>query len=762
MKRITLLVAALAAIILTGCGANKLPAALEDIAQSNLTYVSEFADVYASDGSRGKLGKTIYNDGIIYGVVYGGNEETYSESITVVKAEDFSAIGTIDVAGDFYKNKDGTRLISEEQEKDYFTFVYILGMSFDEDSLNVFIEWTARLNEGDEDSPDYEITKRYILRYDLSYKLAEIVNIPDDISTGGRYFSGMTSDADGNIYANAGKDIVIFDSDFNTLQDINVTTMWVDDFYTDAEGRMYISYCDQSWANHMVSVSPDSPKLGEDVPGLTEYTLNYAFSLTDKDFVYYWDSISFYSDNIASGKIEKQFDWLDINVDGNYAQVFAVIGDTIYGYSDNSAGVSQLFRAHAVQSSEMASKKEIRVASLTGNSVEFGSAVVEFNKSQDKYKVVVCDYYSWEKYGEDYNAAITDFNISLTGADAPDIVCLTDISAENLTRQGVLIDITPFIEKSGTINQEDYQEKVISAFTYDGKIVAIPRSFTISTLVVNTELLPDEGNKSWTLGDMIDFARSHPEAVLEPYLDRGSLLKEYGGAIAEEFIDSASRSCSFDSEEFKMLLEYMATLPEEYDWNNIDVSIGMGDQLANGKVLLFPCHFAEPVDIQLCNYYFGDKINYIGYPNKDAYKCTMLTSDSAYAITSSCKDKEGAWSFLEFYLSRDQGSYEYGFPSNKKELEKIYEEELKHSGQPNGDSLYELSGFTYDYHYCTKEELSQLDELIALSKVTDTDSELLKIISEEASGYFAGQKSVDEVAQIIQSRISLYINEKLG
>ena len=39
------------------------------------------------------------------------------------------------------------------------------------------------------------------------------------------------------------------------------------------------------------------------------------------------------------------------------------------------------------------------------------------------------------------------------------------------------------------------------------------------------------------------------------------------------------------------------------------------------------------------------------------------------------------------------------------------------------------------------------------------DTDLMKIITEEAAAYFAGQKSLDETADIIQNRASIYISE---
>lgn len=39
------------------------------------------------------------------------------------------------------------------------------------------------------------------------------------------------------------------------------------------------------------------------------------------------------------------------------------------------------------------------------------------------------------------------------------------------------------------------------------------------------------------------------------------------------------------------------------------------------------------------------------------------------------------------------------------------------------------------------------------------DSQIQNIIIEEAAAYFQGQKSVDEVVGIIQSRINIYVSE---
>ena len=61
----------------------------------------------------------------------------------------------------------------------------------------------------------------------------------------------------------------------------------------------------------------------------------------------------------------------------------------------------------------------------------------------------------------------------------------------------------------------------------------------------------------------------------------------------------------------------------------------------------------------------------------------------------------------------------------------------------------------------TKDKALELkDFVVKATSVYTWDEELNKIIDEETQGYFEGQKNVEEVANIIQSRLRIYINEK--
>jgi len=64
--------------------------------------------------------------------------------------------------------------------------------------------------------------------------------------------------------------------------------------------------------------------------------------------------------------------------------------------------------------------------------------------------------------------------------------------------------------------------------------------------------------------------------------------------------------------------------------------------------------------------------------------------------------------------------------------------------------------------YClTEDQVQQIRELIlTTTKVADYNQEILDIVKEQAAPFFAGQKTAEEVAKLVQSKANLYVNEQ--
>lgn len=74
--------------------------------------------------------------------------------------------------------------------------------------------------------------------------------------------------------------------------------------------------------------------------------------------------------------------------------------------------------------------------------------------------------------------------------------------------------------------------------------------------------------------------------------------------------------------------------------------------------------------------------------------------------------------------------------------------------------LGEVKVFGVDLYPAKEEEVIAIRGLIeSIDRMERFDETVLSIISEEAGAYFNGQKSVDEVVAVIQSRANIYMNE---
>ena len=61
----------------------------------------------------------------------------------------------------------------------------------------------------------------------------------------------------------------------------------------------------------------------------------------------------------------------------------------------------------------------------------------------------------------------------------------------------------------------------------------------------------------------------------------------------------------------------------------------------------------------------------------------------------------------------------------------------------------------------TQEDVDQVKDLVENTTAVygAASEEVTNIINEEAAAYFSGQKSAEEVAKIIQSRMQVYLSE---
>jgi ABC-type glycerol-3-phosphate transport system substrate-binding protein len=206
---------------------------------------------------------------------------------------------------------------------------------------------------------------------------------------------------------------------------------------------------------------------------------------------------------------------------------------------------------------------------------------------------------------------------------------------------------------------------------------------------------------------------------------------------------------------------------EEMNWNEMDST----DSLIKEGKQLFIESSLSPEDMRMNKILFGGDIVYKGYPNADK-KGNLLSFDDMTAMSSQCEDKDAAWKFIRTLFTEEYegGKYldDWGFPVredvyqafvDRKTCTEEYTDKYGNNIKPL-DGEYGYGEAVVDNKPYSQEEMDNYRTLVdSANGVRSYDMKIRDIVEEEALSYFSGDKSVDEVASIIQNRVSTYVNE---
>lgn len=484
-------------------------------------------------------------------------------------------------------------------------------------------------------------------------------------------------------------------------------------------------------------------------------------SVLDEKNLLVTEGSSVYKYNLDTKEKEEFFSWMDCNISSSSVSSYGVLSDgRIAAYLQNwnsNGNQTEIALIKEVDASEVADTVNLTLACMwTGSDVE--EKVIAFNKSQDKYHITMKSYGDG---AEEYEDAVNSFNTAVTSDSNIDLVLFNDYSqAINFASKGLNVDLYGLLDKDTELSRDDFLPNVLTACEYDGKLAILPQTFTLQTVIGKAD---DVGTTpGWTVSDMKALIASKPEGTqLFWGMDRTSALTALMSLGYNDFINWEDASCNFDSQEFIDVLDFANMFPEEFEYRD-----DMEDStvlLSQGKQLLDTYYLSDFEQVQMYRAIFGGPTTFIGYPTSEG-NGAMLSLNNIIGISNSCKDVDGAWQFLRtFYLpkksSDGDSDYTYGFSIRKDDFEKYCQNAMK--ADSDGGSTWGWGEFEVEIQPATQEDVDQVKDLVynttAVSGAVSDD--ITNIINEEAAAYFSGQKSAEDVAKIIQSRMQVYLSE---
>lgn len=377
--------------------------------------------------------------------------------------------------------------------------------------------------------------------------------------------------------------------------------------------------------------------------------------------------------------------------------------------------------------------------------------VVYFNRHNDRYYIILRE----PDKGESYTDFQTRIQAEVSGGGGPALLSDDVIDLENATEKEMLRDLT-----EDFAGQRDcILENVWSAGMVDDASYAIPYSFSVETFVTSMDIVGDK--VSWTSGEMMQCVRNSGAETAVSNVDSPllfSILVSHG-----DLIDWENGKSYLDSGEAVSMLEFAG------EYGDKGSSEEMGVRIAEGKVLVSYMSLSGLFFTQTMEALFQGREAYIGLPADGEESGSKVTGDML-SVNQACEYPEGAVEFIQYLLTEERQERlakdasengMSGFPVSSQALEEMFGYAKELAEDPDAASgAANFMGYDYIREPLSAEGQEKVRILLQNARPKETDAEKISdIILEETPAYFSGSKSAQEVCDILQNRIQLYLDE---
>lgn len=399
------------------------------------------------------------------------------------------------------------------------------------------------------------------------------------------------------------------------------------------------------------------------------------------------------------------------------------------------------------------------VLTLAGVDFDFAGLtpiINEFNASSTDYTVSLLDY----GHGLDnLQQGQMRMNTAILAGSCPDLIFLGGawdaMSPLTYIAQGILLDLDPYLDADPDIAQEDIL--IYGALHEYGGLYLLSPTFYTNTLCCSPETY--EAHKGWDIAEFLAVeAGLGPDQYIVATMSPERFLEVFAARYLHKALDFETGTCALDTPEFIALLN-SATQVKENTFE-FDPDEQLPHKVLRGEYVCSASMISSVEDIGMDNYRAnncekGDaRLAYIGWPTEDGSSGSDIDLTLPIGVCSQTENADGCWEFLKYLLLHpilsnnfSTGFYRTGAPTYAPLLEKQVEAANK-------------SGFTWT---TTQQDM---DDFIALASgsthLAYYDQDALRIILEEAAALFSGAATAEDVAQRIQSRVSLYMMEQYG
>lgn len=383
--------------------------------------------------------------------------------------------------------------------------------------------------------------------------------------------------------------------------------------------------------------------------------------------------------------------------------------------------------------------KIILVYQVNSASTTLKEVVAQFNKENEKYFVRLDE----RDFSIEYDDYVARTNVELAtgkGADIIDYYAVDNI--DSLVKKGAFENLEPYIEKSN-MDREDYFPGTFRDFETGEGCYGLGFCQSIDALYMKEELARGVDSLETLLDSMEAYGE---DAVFS------KLYQRFPGAVLNYFFEMSVNAhgllnwekgtCDFSDKVWKRLLEN-------------SLQYGQGDRKQDSEEITmrvmggtFDMYALEDMEAKKNN------MVPIGYPAENGMVQKVWID--TVCMNANSKDKDGVWEFMQYLLSSQSQQIlsKMDFPVSKNDFKTLCQKELANPSI--------ITVVDYEPVYVTEEQIETISKVLEEAQLpVQKNEEVLDIILEEAESYFSGEKTIEQVTEIIENRVNMFMAENM-
>lgn len=584
------------------------------------------------------------------------------------------------------------------------------------------------------------------------------------------YPQDLIIDSYGRIHMINSSTIYTFDSKGSLKNKILTNGYWLrlsQDFLRE---NIYVTYNSDSGAQ-IARVNTESGPLGQS-HNLAGFNNSYGLAANISNHLLIASDIGISVYEPINHQLNEVFTWNSLNMSASMSEgmsrMFLALSEGRFGLMENKSGKVDFRIIRALTEDDIVMEK---TTLILGGFFELDNdlkqAIVEFNQNNPHYRIESKNY-GISHIDEDLNR----FNMDIFTGNVPDIILLPRSPLlEIYNSRGIIADLYPYIDGDSDFKRTDFYENILKAYEVNGQLLAMPLYFQLRTLIAPMSEVGDING--WTLDEMINYVDSLPPGT-RAFMDnnKSAVLSLCLYANDDALVDWSANGSGFKRDLVIKMLNFANRYEADEGYEH---DLAYVRRIQEDKQMKFmETLMADHRQLMRFPAFFGEPVAYPGFPSENG-NGNIIIGQGLLAISKASEHREGAWEFIRYMLEDYQNQNYYmriGIPILKSayEYKKGEIERYLISNGKNADETLiedldnyrgsENFGNTYEIHPLTGNEIKAMQNLInSADKIRRHDVQVFNIVYEEAQLFFAGVKSVEEVVDIMESRIWLYVAE---